>query len=75
MTVVHEIGHAIERKYGIYNDQNMKELFEKYKEEWKTVFENDDIHEFIAIGFMVSELVKDNQVANKIREIINERLK
>lgn len=62
--VIHEIGHAIAMCYEVAQDLEVKRLFAKYQKGF------EDIDEFIAECFMVSELTARIPLANSVKERI-----
>lgn len=62
--VIHEIGHAIAMCYEVAQDSEVKRLFAKYQKGF------EDIDEFIAECFMVSEFTTRVPLANSVKERI-----
>lgn len=64
--LAHEFMHAIDSAYQIYENSRVIDEYEKHAHEF------EDIHEFIAECYTVSEFVEGNKYADKIRVMIDE---
>jgi len=62
---IHEFAHAIETQYKIYENEELIQLYEKHYEKFKSV------SEFIVECFVVSENYLNNEIANKVRKIVD----
>ncbi len=61
----HEFAHAIDAEYGLSDNSELREIYKNQEERFK------NISEFIAECFVAREVYSDNEVANKVREIID----
>lgn len=63
---IHEFAHAIEQQYKIFEDLDIKQLYEENNK--NNIF--SDIHEFIAECFVVNEYIPYNELVHKVTSII-----
>ena len=61
---IHEFAHALDYSYNLSGNGEIIKIYKQYEDEYT------DIKEFIAESFVVSESYKQNQIANQVREII-----
>lgn len=68
---IHEFAHAIEQQYKIFEDLDIKRLYEENNK--NNIF--SDVHEFIAECFVVNEYIPYNELAHKVTSIIEKYTK
>lgn len=77
LVVEHEFAHAIDYQYGVYDDDEINKLFntiphdEIKRQLTDYAIEDNDIHEFIAEGFVESRLDNPSKLGKDIGKIIN----
>lgn len=69
---IHEFAHAIETQYKLYENKTIINAYNKYKQ--NNIFE-EDVSEFIVNCFVTSIVAENNEMANRVRKIMEFQIK
>ena len=69
---IHEFAHAIETQYKLYENKTIINAYNKYKQ--NNIFEKD-VSEFIVNCFVTSIVAENNEMANRVRKIMEFQIK